>query len=254
MGTRTVMRSREQSTSAGPASFQTTHWSLVLMANQIDSPEAPEARNRLCQLYWYPVYAFIRRRGFDHHTAKDLTQGLFGGLFEKDGFQAADRERGRFRTFLLACVQHFLAHQHKREHALKRGGQFDFVSLDEVLAENRYVAEPASPVSPEKLFERQWALALLDQTLSRLKEEYTSAGRSAQFEVLQTFLGGTREAAISYAEAGAQCGGSEASMRQIVHRMRQRYGELLREQVAETVTSPAELESEMKHLRSVLSE
>lgn len=248
------MRSSEQSSSTGRVGFQTTHWSLVLVANQSDSPEAVEARNRLCQLYWYPVYAFIRRRGTDHHSAKDLTQGVFASLFEKEGFQAADRDRGRFRTFLLACVHHFLAHQHKRDHAVKRGGQYDFVPLDDATAEHRYGAESANAMSPEKLFERQWAMTLLDQTLSRLKDEYVRAGKSDQFEVLQTFLGGTKEASLTYTEAGRRFGWSEAAARQNVHRMRQRYGELLRAQVAETVTSPAELESEMRHLRSVLCE
>ena len=225
-----------------------------MVANQPESPNSREARNRLCELYWYPVYRFIRSRGADHHSAKDLTQGVFANLFEKDAFQVADRDRGRFRTFLLACVQHFLGHQHKRDHAVKRGGGYDFVSLDDTAVKHRFGAEPVGVLSPEKMFERQWALDLLDRALGCLKDEYAKAGRLAQFEVLQSFLGGTKESSLSYAEAAARCDWSEATARQNVHRMRQRYGELLRAQVAETVTTPAELESEMKHLRSVLSD
>jgi DNA-directed RNA polymerase specialized sigma24 family protein len=244
----------EASMSGGEASFQTTHWSLVLAAVQSDSPAAAQALAKLCRIYWYPVYAFIRRRGFDPDQAKDYTQELFASLIEKRSLKVADRQRGRFRSFLLACAQHFLSHEQARERALKRGGEFAFISLDEAGAENRYAAEPADPMTPEKLFDRRWAVTLLDRALDQLRAEYAAEGKAEQFEALQVFLSGAKSGSSSYAEAGARFQWSYAATRQAVHRLRRRFGELLRAQVAETVASSAEFEEELQHLKIVLSE
>ena len=225
----------------------------MLAASQPDSPQAQAALSQLCHVYWYPVYAFLRRRGHNADEAKDLTQELFCHLIEKRSLEVADREKGRFRSFLLACVQNLLAKQWQKEHTLKRGGQYSFVPLDEVWAETRYGAEPVDSMSPEKLFERRWALTLLDQVMEQLQREYAGAGKSAQFEALQVFLSGAKDAPASYAEVGAQINVGENAARQAAYRMRSRFGELLRMQVAQTVASPAELEAELSHLRKVLS-
>jgi RNA polymerase sigma factor (sigma-70 family) len=242
------------STSSEPWAFQSTHWSLVLTASQADSPQAQEALGKLCCLYWYPVYAFIRRQGYDPDQAKDLTQELFARIIEKRYLAAADREKGRFRSFLLTCAQHLLSNERKREHALKRGGEYSFVPLDDLVTESRYQAEPADGMSPEKLYERRWALALLDQALDQLQCEYVKAGKGAQFDVLQVFLSGAKEAPGSYADVCAQLKLSENAVRQAAYRMRCRFRELLQTVVAQTVASPAELESELSHLRTVLSQ
>jgi RNA polymerase sigma-70 factor (ECF subfamily) len=234
-------------------SFQSTHWSLVLAANQDDSPQAHEALSRLCRAYWYPLYAFIRRRGHDVEPAKDLTQEFFSRLLAKQYLRVADRERGRFRTFLLTCVEHFLSNEHKKEQALKRGGDFTFIPLEDDSAEARYRAEPADEMSPDKLLDRRWALTVLDLSLQQLKQEYAEAGKAAQFDALHGNLSGADEAPRSFAEIGAQLGLSEDAARQAAHRMRTRFGDLLRQCVAQTVASPQDLEAEMKHLRAVLS-
>src|SRR6185436_16358124 len=171
------MARRGDSTSAGGGAFQMTRWSMVLAASQPDSTESRAALASLCEAYWYPVYAFLRRRGYDRDRSRDLTQELFAQLIEKRSFEVADKERARFRSFLLACLRHLLSHEYKKEHAVKRGGNYTFIPLDEVLAENRYGAEPADEMSPEKLFERRWALTLLDQVMADLREEYVDSGR-----------------------------------------------------------------------------
>lgn len=248
------MGASEETTSQGQGAFRTTHWSLVLAACQRDSPEAREALSKLCQIYWYPVYAFIRRQGRDAEQAKDLTQELFARLLERHTFEVADREKGRFRSFLLKCIQYFLGREHQKEQALKRGGQYVFVPLDEAFAENQYGAEPADVMSPEKLFDRRWALTLLNQAMERLKREYEQAGKAPQFEVLHEFLSGSGGGPASYAEAGARLGLGEGAARQAAYRLRCRFGDMLRLVVAETVAGPAELEAELADLRAVLSQ
>jgi RNA polymerase sigma-70 factor (ECF subfamily) len=224
-----------------------------MAAGRPDSPEAQEALAKLCADYWYPVYAFIRRCGHAAEQAKDLTQEFFVLLIQKQYLQIADRERGRFRTFLLAYVQHFLSHERQKQQALKRGGQYKFVSLDEALAEERYRAEPMDEMSPDRLFDQRWALSLLERSLEQLKQEYVQAHIAAQFEALQVFLSGAKEAPAGYAELGARLGLTAGAARQAAFRMRCRFGELLRLGVAQTVASPQELEVELKHLRAVLS-
>jgi RNA polymerase sigma factor (sigma-70 family) len=247
------LASPQDSSTAAAGAFQATQWSLVLAASQPDSTEAREALAKLCGSYWYPVYAFIRRRGYNPEQAKDLTQELFIRLIERRRLQVADRGRGRFRSFLLACVQHLLSEERKREKAIKRGGQYSFVPLDDILAESRYGSEPADVMSPERLFERRWALTLLDQTLEQLKREYIEADKGLQFDALQLFLSGAKDADSSYAEVAVRLNLSDNAVRQAAYRMRCRFAELFRMHVAQTVAGPQELEAELAQLRAVLS-
>jgi RNA polymerase sigma factor (sigma-70 family) len=243
---------RRDSTSAAAGAFQPTHWSLVLAASQPDSSEARAALASLCESYWYPVYAFLRRRGYDRERSRDLTQELFAQLIQKRSFEVADKERGRFRSFLLACLRHLLSHEYKKEHAVKRGGEYTFIPLDEALAENRYGAEPADEMSPEKLFERRWALTLLDQTMEELKREYVNSGRSQQFEALHPLITGASDSSATYAEVADRLNLNENAARQAVFRMRTRFGDLLRARVALTVASPQDLEAELMQFRQAL--
>jgi len=247
-----TMSKQAGSTFAPGAAFQPTQWSVVLAAGQPDSTEARTALDKLCQTYWYPVYAFVRRRGFDRDRAKDLTQELFSQLIEKRSLEVADRERGRFRSFLLGCLQHLLSHEYKKEQALKRGGGYSFVPLDDVVGEQRYGTEPTDEMSPEKLFERRWALTLLQGAMDALKREYTDSGRAEQFEALHWFISGSDDA-TSYAQAAARLGLNENAARQAAFRMRNRYRDVLRELVAQTVAGPEELDAELAHLRCALS-
>jgi len=242
-----------KSAEPGAERFQSTHWSLVLAASKGDSPQAHEALSRLCQTYWYAIYVFIRRRGAEAEPAKDLTQEFFSRLLAKQYLRTADPERGRFRTFLMSCVDHFLSNERKKERTLKRGGNYTFVPLEEPPAEERYQAEPHEAMSPDKLLDRRWALTLLDLSLEQLKQEYVKAGKSAQFEVLQECLSGAKEAPSSFAESGTRLGVSPASARQAAARMRCRFGDLLRRNVAKTVSNPNEVEPELIHLRAALS-
>lgn len=247
------MASIEHSGAVPSGDFRHTQWSVVLTAGQTDSPEAREALAELCQAYWHPVYAFIRRRGHEVEPAKDLTQEFFSRLIEKQYVRSADRERGRFRTFLLVCVEHFLSHERNKERARKRGGDYIFVALDDALAEERYGAEPLDEMSPDKLFDQRWAMTLLERSLQELKQEYAQAGKAAQFDALEVFLSGAKEAPCSYAELGSRLDLTEGAARQAAFRMRSRFGELLRTALAQTVAGPQELEMEMNHLRAALS-
>ena len=241
------------SADGGADRFQNTHWSLVLSAGQGDSPQAHESLNRLCQTYWYAVYAFIRRRGAEAEPAKDLTQEFFSRLLAKQYLRTADPERGRFRTFLMSCVDHFLSNERKKERTLKRGGNYTFVPMEEPPAEERYQAEPYETMSPDKLLDRRWALTLLDLSLEQLKQEYLAAGKIAQFDALQECLSGAKEATSSFAEIGTRIGMSPASARQAASRMRCRFGDLLRRNVAKTVSNASDVEPELVHLRAALT-
>jgi DNA-directed RNA polymerase specialized sigma24 family protein len=249
-----LMAHLEHSGSGVSGDFQHTRWSVVLAAGLANSPQAEEALSKLCQAYWKPVHAFICRRGHDAEEAKDLTQEFFYRLIEKEFLRIADRERGRFRTFLLACVEHFLAHERRKGQTLKRGGRYTFVPLDGAPGDDSYVAEPVDGMSPDKLFDQRWAWTLLEQAHEQLKQDYVAGGRTAQFEALEAFLSGATEAPDSYAEAGARCGLTEGAARQAAFRMRCRFGELLRMGVAQTVANPQDLEAELSHFRAVLSD
>ncbi len=223
-----------------------------MAAGQWGSPQAEAALEALCQAYWFPLYAFIRHQGFDRHEAKDLTQEFFARLVGKHYLQVADRQKGRFRSFLLSCVQHFLCNEFKKEQAVKRGGECTFVSLDEAQAEQWYGQEVADPMTPERLYERSWALALLDRTMAQLRQDYERVGKAPLFAALHHCLTSPKGAAASYAAVAHQLQMSEAAVRQAAYRLRGRFGELLRLEVAQTVAHPAEIEPELGHLREVL--
>jgi RNA polymerase sigma-70 factor (ECF subfamily) len=239
-------------TRSGAPVFSTTHWSLVLAAQGDDSGPAAKALASLCESYWYPLYAFVRRRGYGPHDAQDLTQAFFEKLLEKNTLKVVSQEKGRFRSFLLGALKHFLANEWDRSRAAKRGGGTVAISLDQGDAEARYRLEPADEMSADRLFERRWAMTLLDQVMKRLREEMESAGKAAVFEELKDHLmaGG---ASAPFAEAGERLGLSEGAARVAAHRLRKRYRELLQEEIAQTVADPSEVEDEIRHLISVLA-
>jgi RNA polymerase sigma-70 factor (ECF subfamily) len=235
---------------AGP--FQTTHWSLVLAARARASPAARGALADLCAAYWYPLYAFVRRRGHDPDRAADLTQEFFAALLEKDYLRPVDRAKGRFRSFLLAACTHFLANQRDRAAARKRGGGRPPVSIDVRDAEGRYLAEPVHGLTAERLFERRWALTLLDGALERLGDEFRRAGNGPLYDRLKASLVGA-EGAVAYAQVGQELGMSEAAVKKAAQRLRARYREVLRERIAETVGGPEQVEDEIRGLFAILS-
>jgi RNA polymerase sigma-70 factor (ECF subfamily) len=234
------------------AHFATTHWSVVLAAGEESSPDSDHALGQLCQSYWYPLYAFARRQGHSPSDAQDLTQGFFAQLLEKKYLARADPKRGRFRSFLLASLKHYLANEWDRQHAQKRGGQSPQLSFDEVEAENRFVQDSRAPLTPEMLFDRQWALTVLDQALARLRSEFVSAGKGAVFNVLKTALTGEADG-LAYAESAARLQMSEGSIKVTVHRMRQRFRELIRAEIAQTLIDASQVDEEMHHLLSALT-
>ncbi|HVM61987.1 MAG TPA: sigma-70 family RNA polymerase sigma factor [Verrucomicrobiae bacterium] len=227
--------------------FAATRWTVVLTAGQGASPQAGRALEQLCRAYWYPLYAYVRRRGYDVHEAEDLTQEFFARLLAKNYLAGVDPSKGKFRSFLLASLKHFLANEWDRAHAAKRGGGQPLLPLDTQSAETRYRQEPADELTAEKLLERQWALALLDQVLDRLQAEFAADGKSEQFDQLKLFLT-EGKGATSYAAMATKLGTTEGAVKVAVHRLRRRYRELLREEIAHTVASPAEIDEEIRHL------
>jgi RNA polymerase sigma-70 factor (ECF subfamily) len=232
--------------------FTTTHWSLVLNARDPSSPLATDALEKLCRTYWYPLYVYVRRQGEDDESAKDLTQGFFARLLEKNYLAQVQRERGKFRSFLLAALKHFLADEWDKARAQKRGGGQPLISLDDTTCEDRYRLEPAEAMDAEKLFERRWALTLLEQARGRVREEYVKAGKAELYDGLKSFESGDQNAP-SYAQVAGELGLTESAVKSAVFRMRQRYRELVREEVANTVDSPAEVDAEIRYLISVIS-
>jgi RNA polymerase sigma-70 factor (ECF subfamily) len=231
--------------------FPTTHWSRVVAAGEPDAPEAREALAALCVAYWFPIYAYIRRRGHDPDRAQDLTQDLFARLLEKGVLGAADPDRGLFRTFLRAVCADFLANCHVRENALKRGGGRLIVPIEGPAAEDRYAREPAHDLTPERVFDRDWALTLLGRVLDALRREYHEVGHAATFEALSPVLtDGSR--AEPYAAVARRLGTTEGAVRVAVHRMRRRYGELLREEIGDTVGDPSDVDDEIRALFAAL--
>jgi RNA polymerase sigma factor (sigma-70 family) len=229
-----------------------TQWTAVLAAGSKPSPESAAALERLCSLYWYPLYAFVRRRGYAPADAEDLTQEFFARLLEHNWISAADPRKGRFRSFLLMIIKRFLANEWDKASALKRGGHVRFVALQFETAETRYSQEPADTRTPEQVFERHWALALLAQVLKRLREEYGQDGKAGLFEALEPCLVVTRELQ-PYATLAAQLSMSQEAVRMAVSRLRARYRECLREEIGHTVASPDEVEEELRHLFQVLA-
>jgi RNA polymerase sigma-70 factor (ECF subfamily) len=237
---------------AGSPVFATTHWSVVLAAGRERSVQAQAALETLCRSYWYPLYAYIRRRGYGPADAQDLTQDFFARLLEKNYPAQADRAKGKFRSFLLLTLNHFLADEHDRNTAQKRGGGQDLISLDEKTTEERYRLEPAGALRPEKVFERRWAQTILDQALARLRTEFAQQGKAEIYEVLKAFEPGEQRG-LSYAEAAVRLGVTESAVKSMIHRLRQRHRELVREEIAHTVSTAAEVDEELRHLIAVIS-
>ncbi len=237
----------------GPASFVQTRWSVVLAAKDKSSPDCASALDSLCQTYWYPIYAFVRRQGRSCHDAQDLTQEFFARLIQKDYLQAAAPERGRFRTFLKVALKRFLAKEWERGRALKRGGPQPPIALEMLNAEERFRLEPSDLSTPEHIYERRWAMTLLEEVLGRLQTEYVASSKAAEFQTLKGALTAAR-GSIPYAELAEAVGMSEGAARVAVHRMRKRFRELFREAVADTVRSPEEVEDELRHVAGILSQ
>jgi RNA polymerase sigma factor (sigma-70 family) len=234
-----------------PGRFPTTQWSRVVAAGNRGAPEAREALSGLCQAYWYPIYAYIRHRGYNPEQARDLTQDYFAYVLERDVLAKADPARGRFRAFLCTVCVRQLAARRDRENAARRGGGRTLVSIDPLDAERRYILEPAHELTPEHIFDRTWALTLLDRVVERLRNEYDDAGRSAKFEELITLL--TRDpATVTYSEIAERLCTTEGNVRVAVHRLRRRYGLLLREEIAATVVDAAQVEEEIQTLFEAL--
>ncbi|HUE13004.1 MAG TPA: sigma factor [Planctomycetaceae bacterium] len=233
-------RSNQKLDPVGPGQLATTRWSLVLAAGQRSSPQSAAALRALCETYWYPLYAYVRRRGNDPHDALDLTQAFFARLLEKDDLAAARPERGRFRSFLLASLKHFLANEWDRDRAQKRGGGRSALSIDFGIAEDRYGREPCHEETPEKIFERRWALLLLENVLARLHEESVHAGKSWIFDRLKVFLTG-EQPAVSSGQLAAELQMTAGALKVAVHRLRRRYRELLRAEIGQTVADPDEI-------------
>jgi RNA polymerase sigma-70 factor (ECF subfamily) len=244
----------EQPSAAGQERFLTTHWSVVsLAAGQLDSPESAAALERLCRTYWYPLYAYVRRRGYDAHTAQDLTQDFFAHLLSTQALATVDPTRGRFRSFLLASLRNLLANEWKHGRRQKRGGGAIVFSLDAAEAEERYQLEPSDDSNPESTYERKWAEALLERVLARLREECDASGRTQRFETLKVFLLDDK-GTVSLAEAAQRLGLTVVAVKGVVHRLRQRYREIFRDEVANTVGRMEDIDEEIRHLLQALAQ
>ncbi len=242
-----------------PSAFPDTRWSLVVGVRDArghggegaEGALADRALAELCRLYWFPLYVFVRRRGFAAHDAEDLTQGFLARLIERGDFGSADREKGKLRSYLLGALKNYLSERHKYDTAQKRGGGAQVISIDAAAAEERYALEPADERTPETLFEKRWALTVLENILERLRAEYAKRDRLPLFETLQPMLawgGGDGD----YGAAAAALGITENNVRVSLHRLRKRYGELMREEIAETVAEEGEVEGELQHLMAAL--
>jgi RNA polymerase sigma factor (sigma-70 family) len=247
---------RTEDSHSGPEAhggiFATTHWSVVLAAGQRDTPQATAALDQLCRTYWYPIYAYVRRQGHSPEDAQDLTQDFFARLLAKGFPRGAAPERGKFRSFLLTSLRHFLVDQHRHADAAKRGGGQRTTSLDASQAEERFRLEPQHELTPEKLYEREWAMTLLDRAQSRLQEEYSAAGKADLYERLRGFPL-TEKSDCSFQQAASELGMTVSALKSVVYRLRGRYRQLVREEVAHTVADPAELNEEARHLIAVIS-
>src|SRR5438552_10782590 len=233
-----------------PVAFTTTHWSVVLDA-QGESPAAQEALEKLCRTYWRPIFAFLRRQGFRPEEAEDITQGFFAQLLERRKFSALRKEKGRLRSFLLGALKYFLADEQRRAMAIKRGKGHRLIPLQDLRAGERIDMEPSDPMTAEMIYERRWALTVLERVLSRLKDEYVAAGNAALFDALKELLP-DEPRSPSQAEIAALLGMTENAVRQAFYRFRQRYQSLLREEIADTVATPGDIEDELRHLIAVL--
>jgi RNA polymerase sigma factor (sigma-70 family) len=243
----------ENDAAAGAGQFNTTHWSVVLLAGQSQTPHSAAALETLCCTYWSPLYAYVRRQGYGAHDAQDLTQEFFARLLEKKYLQLADRERGRFRSFLLKSLHHFLVNEWVRGQAQKRGSGHKAFSLDEEAAERSYLQQAAmDQLAPESLYDKRWAMILLERAMDQLAATYTAAGKTVLFNHLRTVLL-TEGSGESYRQMAGPLGLSEGAVKVAVHRLRQRFREAVRSEIARTVASPAEVDEELRCLMMALS-
>ncbi len=236
-----------------PGWFATTHWSVVLRAGESESPGAEAALETLCRAYWYPLYAFVRRRGYSPPDAEDLIQGFFARLLEKNWLAAAVPEKGRFRSFLLGTLNHYLGDMRDRANAAKRGGGKALFSLDAGTGENLLMQEPVSTLSPEHEFEKRWAVTLLQKALGRLRHDYQVAGKLPVYEELKPFLEGEARPG-EYAQVAERLGMSAGTVAVSVHRLRQSYREAVRSEIANTVETAAEIDAELRHLFTLVAQ
>jgi RNA polymerase sigma factor (sigma-70 family) len=245
---------QEQGSISGDrAQFRTTRWSMILAAAESQVAGSQEALTELCQHYWYPLYAFARRRGYGPHDAQDLTQGFFLHLLEHSSLKHADPLKGKFRSFLLAAFRNFLADEADRARSLKRGGGREFVCLDAEDAESRYRLEPADHLTAEKIFDARWAMILLTRAVDRLRAEWTASGETSRFEILQPFVGiDVGKAPPSYEQVGESLGISPGAAKTTVHRFRRQYAAFLRQEIGRTVSDPAEIDEEIRALCDAL--
>ncbi len=242
--------SQQRPIGASPA-FMTTHWSMVIVAGSQGNPDAHGALEQLCGTYWYPLYAFIRRRGYPSDKAQDLTQEFFVRLLEREFLGKADRNRGKFRTFLLSALKNFLAHQSEKERAAKRGGDRIHFSIHALEGERRYLAEPIENMTPDKLYEKRWATTVIEQALQDLRAEYKQSGKQELFERLKDHVWGDKSA--SYADIAEEFNMNEGSVKAAAFRLRKRFAQALRQVIANTVHSPEAVEEELKTLIETFS-
>jgi RNA polymerase sigma-70 factor (ECF subfamily) len=242
----------DQEGTAVGGQFNTTHWSVVLLAGEAQTPAADAALEKLCRTYWNPLYTYVRREGHGPHDAQDLTQEFFARLLRKDYLQLASRERGRFRSFLLKSLQHFLVNEWARGQAQKRGGGQKLFSIDEGMAERIYLEHPADQLTPESLYDKRWAMTLLEQAMDRLGVDYAAAGKRELFEQLKgsLLMEGTGE---SYRKLAGALGLSEGAVKVAMHRLRQRFRDAVRAEIAQTVATPAEVDEELRCLMTAMS-
>jgi RNA polymerase sigma factor (sigma-70 family) len=241
-----------ETTGTGPGLFATTHWSVVLSAVDTSGPGAQAALEELCRTYWYPLYAYVRRQGHSPEDAQDLTQGFFARFLEKKSFQLADRERGRFRSFLLTSLKRFVVNEWERANARKRGGGQTKLPIDTVGAESLYCQEALHELSADKIYERNWALAMLRRVRERLQQEYALEGKASRFTHLEGFLPG-QKGELTYAEAARLLAMPEGTVKSDVNRLKKRYREMLRVEIAHTVSGPDEINDELRHLIAAVS-
>jgi DNA-directed RNA polymerase specialized sigma24 family protein len=248
-----MARTRNRAGSIAPSDhpFVATRWSVVLLAGRRSSPDSRQALQSLCEAYWYPLYAYARRQVGDINDAQDLTQAFFAELLAKNYVAAAKADRGRFRAFLLTSLKHFLSKEWAKDRAQKRGGGKAPISLDFKSADSQYGIEPAGGLTAEQLYDREWAVALLGRIMQRLEEESVRAGKTEQFDALKSFLIG-EHAATTYSVVAARLGMTDAAAKMAAHRLRRRYRNLLREEIAETVSSPEEVDDEILKLFATL--
>jgi RNA polymerase sigma factor, sigma-70 family len=247
------MKPHESRASDDAGRFRTTHWSVVLLSAQTQVPGSQTALADLCRLYWYPLYSFVRRRGYSAEDAQDLTQGFFLSLLERKSLRQVGPEKGKFRSFLLASLKNYLSDAFDRDNSIKRGGQIEFVALDFGAGEERYSEEHADFLTAEKVFDARWAMTLLDHAIGRLRQEYASQGKTAVIETLQPFLDPSNSKRLpSYEQVAEELQVSLGGVKTLIHRLRKRYSEILREEVTRTVIDPQAVDDEIHSLCEAL--